>query len=335
MNLKLSTIAAAILATVIAQTATAADTPPAIVNHAGMCDASAAVPVGPSLFVVANDEDSTLRIYKRDASGEAIYSKDFFADLKIDPKNDPETDIEGATLIGKRIYWITSHGTNKNGDHSSSRHRFFATDIEINDKGVSLTPVAGKPFLDLIQALENSTLLKNYHLSQAADKPPKAENGLSIEGLTKTPEGNLLISFRNPIPDKKALLVPLENPQAVIAGNEKPKLGQPILLDLGGLGIRSIEYSDAKKTYFIIAGPYDNNGGFQLYQWSGKPAEAPGLINGVDFQGLHPETLVVYPEEKTRIQILSDDGTLKTNGKKCKKLDTKDQRFRSIWVNLP
>jgi len=33
-----------------------------------------------------------------------------------------------------------------------------------------------------------------------------------------------------------------------------PKLGQPILLALGGLGIRSIEYSDAKKAYFIIAG---------------------------------------------------------------------------------
>jgi hypothetical protein len=263
-----------------------------------------------------------------------IYSKDFFADLKIDPNNDPETDIEGATLIGNRIYWITSHGTDKVGVHSPSRHRFFATDIETNGNSFSLKSF-GMPFLDLIQALANSTLLKDYNLGQAADKPPKAENGLSIEGLTKNPEGNLLIGFRNPIPGKKALLVPLENPQAVIAGNEKPKLGRPILLDLGGLGIRSIEYSDAKKTYFIIAGPYDNNDGFQPYQWSGKPTEAPGLINGVDFQGLHPETLVVYPEEKTRIQILSDDGTEKTNGKKCKKLDTKDQSFRSIWVSLP
>ena len=84
-----------------------------------------------------------------------------------------------------------------------------------------------------------------------------------------------MIGFRNPIPNGKALLVPLENPHAVIARNEKPKLGKPILLDLGGLGMRSIEYSDAKKTYFIIAGPYDNNDGFQLYQWSGKPAGAP------------------------------------------------------------
>ncbi len=111
---------------------------PEIVNHAGMCDASAAVPVGHSLFVVANDEDSTLRIYRRDESGDAIYSKDIFADLKIDLKDDPETDIEGATLIGKRIYWITSHGTNKDGKQSPSRHRFFATDIETNGNGVIL-----------------------------------------------------------------------------------------------------------------------------------------------------------------------------------------------------
>jgi hypothetical protein len=334
MKLKLSTIAAAILATVITQTATAADTPPAIVNHVGMCDASAAVPVGPSLFVVANDEDNFLRVYKRDESGDAIYSKDISAVLNIDPKNNSETDIEGATLIGRRIYWITSHGTNKKGEQSPSRHRLFATDIETYSNTVNLKPV-GTSFLDLIEALENSTDLKDYHLGQAAGKSPKAENGLSIEGLTKTPEGSLLIGFRNPIPNKKALLVPLENQQAVIDGKEKPKLGKPIQLDLGGLGIRSIEYSDAKKAYFIIAGPYDNNDGFQLYQWSGKPTEAPGLINGVDLQGLHPETLVVYPEEKTRIQILSDDGAEKTNGKKCKKLATKDQSFRSIWVSLP
>lgn len=89
-------------------------------------------------------------------------------------------------------------------------------------------------------------------------------------------------------------MVPLKNPQEVITGNEKPKLGKPILLALNGQGIRSIEYSDAKGAYFIIAGPYNDNGAFQLYQWSGNSSEAPELIKTY-FRGLHPEALIVYP----------------------------------------
>ncbi|MGZ8182446.1 MAG: DUF3616 domain-containing protein [Methylobacter sp.] len=335
MNLKLSTTTVAIVATVLAPPATA-DTAPPVARHSGMCDASAAAPVGSAFFVVANDEDNTLRVYKRDKSGEPVYSKDISSFLKIDKKN-PEADIEGAALIGNRIYWITSHGASTDGKLRPNRHRFFATDIETNGNSVKLKPV-GTPFPGLVKALEdadNSAGLKNYHLGKAAKKAPKSRNGLNIEGLTRTPQGNLLIGFRNPVPDGKALLVPLQNPQEVIAGNEQPKLGKPILLDLGGLGIRSIEYSDVKGAYLIIAGPHDSNDRFQLYQWPGNPSEAPGLINGVDFQGLHPETLLVYPEEKTRIQILSDDGSEPVKGQYCKDLaKSQDKSFRSIWVSL-
>ena len=333
MNLKLSTVTVAIVATVLALPATA-DTPPPLARHSGMCDASAAIPISPTLFAVANDEDNTLRVYKRDESGETIYSQDISSFLQID-KDHPEADIEGATLIGNRIYWITSHGANKVGKDRPNRRRFFATDIEINGINVNLKPV-GTAFLGLVKALEDFPELKDYHLGKAAKEAPESKNGLNIEGLTKTPQGNLLIGFRNPIPNGKALLVPLENPQELIDGKEKPKLGKAILLALGGSGIRSIEYSDVKKAYFIIAGPYDDNDGFQLYQWSGNPTEAPGLINGVDFQGLHPEALVVYPEEKTRIQILSDDGSELIKGEECKDLKKpQDKGFRSIWVNLP
>jgi len=336
MNLKLSSVTAAILAIAFAP-ATTAEKPPPITRHSGMCDASAAVPVGSTLFVVVNDEDNTMRIYKRDESGKPIYSKDLSSFLQID-KDHPEADIEGATFIGNRIYWITSHGASKNGKGRPNRRRFFATEIETDGDNVNLKSV-GVPFLGLVKALEDSDNyagLKDYHLGKAAEKAPESENGLSIEGLTKTPQGSLLIGFRNPIPNGKALLVPLENPQEVITGNKKPRLGKPILLGLGGSGIRSIEYSDIKGAYFIIAGPYDDNGGFQLYQWSGNSSEAPALIKKVDFQGLHPEALIVYPTEKSRIQVLSDDGSEPINGIACKDLTKhQDQGFRSIWVNLP
>ncbi len=332
MNIQSSTLAVTIFITILALPVDAG-THASVTEHSGMCDASAAVAIESNRFVVANDEDNILRVYKWNESGEPIYSQNISSFLHIDPKH-PEADIEGATLIKNRIYWITSHGANKDGKKRFNRRRFFATEIEINDNEINLKPI-GTPYLHLIKAFEDSAELKGFHLGKAAGIAPELKNGLNIEGLTRTPEGDLLIGFRNPIPDGKALLVPLRNPHEVITGDEKPKLGKPILLALHGLGIRSIEYSEIKGMYFIIAGPYNDNGSFQFYQWSGNSSEIPQLIKKIDFQGLNPEALVVYPKEERKALILSDDGSKLIKGEKCKHLmKTQNKVFRSHWVVL-
>ena len=80
----------------------------------------------------------------------------------------------------------------------------------------------------------------------------------------------MLIAFRNPTPDGKALLIPLKNPKQVVDG-KVAKLGKPISLSLGGLGIRSIEYVEAKGKYLIVAGPHGDEGDFQLFNGQGLP----------------------------------------------------------------
>jgi len=331
MNKRLVIIAITIVITILTLPVSAGTLSP-ITTHYGMCDASAAIPVGTNLFVVANDEDNTLRIYNNDEPGNSIYSQDLSAFLQINPKH-PEADIEGATLINNRIYWITSHGANKDGKERPNRHRFFATDIETIDGKFSLKPF-GTPFTGLVKAFDDSAKLKKYNLGKAAKNAPESKNGLNIEGLTQTPQGNLLIGFRNPIPKGKALLVPLKNPLGIITRNEKPKFGKPILLALNGMGIRSIEYSDTYQAYFIVAGPYDDDGSFQLYQWSGNSSETPVLIK-TDFKDLHPEALIVYPMKKTRVKILSDDGSKSINGENCKALaKAQNKTFRSTWLEI-
>jgi hypothetical protein len=317
---------------------------PEVTKHFGMCDASAAVPVGPTMFVVANDEDNRLRVYRRDNPGgpvpvyrskhpkEPVPSVDLSSFLKVDPEQ-PEADIEGATRVGDRVYWITSHGRNKNGKPRPNRHRLFATEVKVSGDKVTIAPV-GKPYRDLLKNLTASPWLKGYKLGDAATKPPEQEGGLNIEGLSATPQGTLLIAFRNPTPDGKALLVPLENPKQVVDG-KAAKLGKPLSLSLGGLGIRSIEYVQAKGKYLIVAGPHGDEGDFHLYQWAGPPSEAAELIEGVNFSGLRPEALIIYPEETTRIQVLSDDGSEKINGKDCKdeEVEPEHKYFRSSWIN--
>lgn len=300
-------------------------------EYGGTCDVSAAVSLGEQQFVVANDEDNVLRIYREGRTAAPVSALDLSEFLKSDPKH-PEADLEAAARIGNRIYWIASHGTNSDGDLRSGRRRFFAT--QINGAGEAITlSVVGKPYRKLVRDLTRLSALKVYELGDAARIPPKEPGGLNIEGLAATPDGRLLIGLRNPIPDGKALLIPLNNPQEVVAG--KPaRLGAPILLALGGRGVRSIEYVPTLGQYIIMAGAAGIGGEFQLYRWSGAAADDPVAVEGESFSGLQPEAMIAYPGSQVRILVFSDDGTREEGALMCKDLPVGQQRFRTLWITL-
>src|SRR6185295_10833034 len=108
-------------------------------------------------------------------------------------------------------------------------------------------------------------------LTDAAKLAPEAPGGLNIEGLAATPDGKLLIGFRNPLPKDGALIVVMENPNDVLE-NKPTKFGAPIFVKgLNGNGIRSIEQIGG--SYLIVAGPPADKGSFALHRWSGKADE--------------------------------------------------------------
>jgi hypothetical protein len=302
------------------------------VLHIGCCDASAGVAVNSNLFIVANDEDNLLRVYRRDQSGPPMQSFQAGPFLHVDPRK-PETDLEASTRVGDRIYWITSHGRNREGEARESRHRFFATTYHVTEKGVVELKTVGQPYARLLDDFAKEPRLKPFNLLAASLRAPKETNALNIEGLCATTNGDLLIGFRNPIPQGRALVVPLQNPAELLAG--KPaRFGDPILLDLGGRGVRSMAFTGGR--YLIIAGSYDAKGHSHLYEWSGDAKEAPRKVPDTHFKGVNPEALLVYPDTPANeFQILSDDGTRKISGEDCKKLkEPARKRFRSFWVRL-
>src|SRR3954467_14025241 len=81
--------------------------------YTDMCDASGAVALDGELFAVADDEDNKLRIYHSSTGGPPVKVFDPTSFLHVDPK-EPEIDLEAAARIRDRIYWITSHGRNRN-----------------------------------------------------------------------------------------------------------------------------------------------------------------------------------------------------------------------------
>lgn len=325
------TVAAALLAASLAGGAPAPETTP-VMTRSGACDASGAVAVGPGTFVVASDEDNVLRVYGQGDAQPQPGVFDLSAFLGLEP-NGPEADLEGATRIGDVIYWITSHGTNRKGRPRSSRRRLFATQVTVVEGRAQFKPV-GMPYEALVEDVVADPALRSFGLKAASKRAPKTPNALNIEGLTATPAGGLLIGFRNPIPHGKALVVPIENPLEVVMGKARAKLGAPILLALSGLGIRSIEYSAARGEYLIVAGPDGVVGPFHLYRWTGSKDDAPIEVPDVSFTGLQPEALIVYPEDASTIEILSDDGARDIGGRACKDLPVDQRAFRSIRVSF-
>ncbi len=298
---------------------------PKIRVYRGASDASAGVALGEDMFAMADDENNVLRVYKI-TGGPPVYSYDMSGFLNIEADH-PEADIEGATKIGRRVYWITSHGRNKNGKVRPNRYRFFATDVDVEGDKVRIQPV-GKPCTTLLRTLLRLKAMRDLELHKAAGfgstklskkdlkKLAPKEEGLNIEGLCASADGRTIyIGFRNPRPVDKstrrvgALVVPLNNPANVIERGDTPIFGEPILWDFGGLGIRSMEYSVFHKAYFVVAGSFDGTPEFALHRWSGEKDAQPELVQQMSHSSFGPEALIPF-EDSGMLLLLSDDGTL-------------------------
>jgi hypothetical protein len=301
-----------------------------VVVFQGACDASGAVALGSDRFAVGDDEDNVLRLYDGKRGGAPLARVDLSAGLHLPArKRPPEADIEAATGLGDRAFWLTSHGRNSKGKREESRMRFFATSAP---QGGEAPQLVGRVSERLLEDLLAEPRLAPFGLAAAAELAPKEPGGLNIEGMTAMADGrSLLLGFRNPVPQGKALLVPLLNPGEVVEG-APARFGEPRLLALGGLGVRSISWWRGR--YLLVAGGTAGEGTSQLYTWRGGE-DAPARVAEVDLTGLNPEAFVT-PEDSDAILLLSDDGSAPVGGVECKRLkDPAQKRFRGLWVRLP
>ena len=287
----------------------------------GAPDASTAVPAGKDYMFVANDENETIHLYKRDG-GAPLMAFDFSRELRAKKQMDKEVDIEASTRLGNRIYWLASHSNKKaDGRFQPNRHRLFATDVLSE---TNLSYVGRYDFLrnDLIDWDKRNSRLGLEQAAAIGVSPEVAGGkGFNIEGLTVAPDGKTaLLGFRAPLIVTNgcahALLVPVLNlPELINSRPAHAQFGSPILLDLGGRGIRSIE--TFTNLVLIIAGPAANQGDFRLFVWDGDSSHPPVRCDAVlDRAGserkFRPEAIVGFVDSaqpgNPEVQLLSDDG---------------------------
>lgn len=285
--------------------------------HTGMANASAVAVLTDTMFCTASDEDNILRIYRLDSDGAEVGTLDVSSFLGVSGRS-LEVDLEGAARVGNLIYWIGSHARNKDGKTRPNRQRLFATQIVTNGTAVQLVP-HGRPCSTLLDALIRSSALERFALKAASAKAPEL-GGLNIESLAAGPDGELWLGFRAPVTNGKALLVPLVNPLEVLQLGY-PKFGEPVELDLEGLGVRDMTWTG--REWYLIAGRPGSGGNARLYRWTGGKAQAE-RVERPGFRKFNPEALAaVGTGESFRLLVLSDDGNASTFGKK---------QFRSFWV---
>ncbi|MBY0551400.1 MAG: DUF3616 domain-containing protein [Candidatus Obscuribacterales bacterium] len=284
----------------------------------GACDGSGAVAIDKHRFLNATDEDNFVRLYDTEVPGAPVKSFDLEELFSLSAQ--AEMDIEGATRIGDELFFISSNKRSKKGKLRSGRH-LFALNVALDASGaVSLTKV-GRPYVQLADALESFDSQLGY--------------SVNIEGLSIWKKNQLLIGFRSPTVDDKALLVPLVNPLAVVQSGEKPKFGEAIKLALAGQGVRAIEYWPERFLYVIVAGSPEAHGEFRIYTWSGDPKD--GAVAGPSL-AIDAESVVVFPGEKKRVLLLSDDSGERSEAGKCKCRDIPAgdlaRTFRAQWISL-
>lgn len=288
-------------------------------RYSGIQNPSGGVALNVHTFAVADDEQNQLCIYDRSITRYPIQKISLSALFPgyVQDGEHAELDLEGGTNLQGTFFWIGSHSNSRKGEQRPARHRLLALNIEAEDNGrYSVEPV-GHPYTQLLQDLLADSRFAPFELQKAIRLAPKEFGGLSIEGLAATPEGTLLIGFRNPLHGGrfsrdqyrygKALVVELLNPMAVIKG-ASAQFADPISLDLDGYGVRDIVWHDSQK-YLIIAGPYDPGISSELFWWSRKNGNVKRVASFKSY-ALNLETAIVYPGGEA-VQLLSDDGTLK------------------------
>ena len=261
-------------------------------------NASAVALIDDNYMFVGDDEFNVIRMYSKKVSGQPLYSVDITT--ASGGASGDEFDLEAATVSssayngGRRIYWIGSEGNTSSGNLAPTRARIIATDMSGTGAGTTLTV---KSYFDNMRSTLTSwgdNCSWNFTASGAKGMAPKQLDGFNIEGLTLTNAGgSAYIGFRAPCVPLKgttpasnnsnrlyAVVAPVTNFEDMmnVSGNSSvtPVMGEPILFDFGGLGIRDMVRVGGNK-YVIIAGLYQGGGTPAIYLWDGVVPSNPGL----------------------------------------------------------
>ncbi len=215
------------------------------------------------------------------------------------------TDIEGAACgADGTVFAIASHSLNKKDQRKDNREQLVQ--LKVNDgMDVGLLGNVG-----MREAIVGELFKIDPALAERADD-------INIEGLCFSKAGDtLMIGLRAPLYKGKAIVLLLENPYKVTSDSFTAKFSaKPLLLDLGGTGVRALAYSDSSGKYFFISEVETKKKKMRprLWAWDGGKAQAvvrmkvPGLKKLKNIEGL----TFFRTQGEDKVLFVCDDGNKK------------------------
>ena len=217
-------------------------------------------------------------------------------------------DLEGLALARSgEIYAITSQSLDGRGERKKSREKLVRFRLE-GDRVVDPRTARG---------LKDALLAAHPVLAASASiADVKGGGGLNVEALDLAADGQrLLLGFRSPLLDNRAIVASLENPQGVFENAEAPRVAKTLItLDLQGHGIRGMSWVPDLAGHLVVSGPVSGETGqFRLWFWSGnladpvRPVAVSGMTDLARAEGVSPAIIDGQP----RIILVSDEGSRK------------------------
>lgn len=216
------------------------------------------------------------------------------------------TDLEGLSIdAAGRLYATTSHSLTKDGERKADREQM----LRFRVSGSSVGEIA--TYGGLRDALAGDRALREAVLQDTGEHLDVAD--LNVEGLAYVIEtGHLYVGLRAPMAGSRALIVVIENPDAVFEGQAAPRFGAPILLELQGGGIRALSYDPVLDSFLIVneLEGYEGNRFSQMWRWNGNPAVPPEPIALPDIINLNNVESIdsITVDGEARLLIMSDEG---------------------------
>lgn len=223
-----------------------------------------------------------------------------------------QKDLEGMTFHAGRFYVISSLSQ---ADEDTEAFRLL-TEFRLDPSGRFVRNERSVVVRDLL--LEALKAFPDDRWFSRVAATFGVKGGLNAEGLSWVPgePETLVVGLRSPLWGEHfgdptfGKSFGLDRGRAILAFVTKPFSDRPSVrletLDLGGQGVRDIQYLPELGGYLVIGGPVDRAPGFSFWFYPGNGA--PERIKLPEFQGLcRPEAIMAVPG-RAELYLFSEEG---------------------------